>query len=204
MAKRKLTADDIAAILFDYDSSESNFDDSVEDMDWDPLLLSDKRNYEDDEKGAAEDESDYEYEERDGAEDAQAIPAMDDSVVAALATNNAIEDEELSSDDSTMINNDNWKDFVGKQQTFAFSGQGGLLKPVFPDCSPLDVFLLLVDENIIRHIVAETNRYAIQRLANRSLPKFARINKRVETDQKEMKKLFWLNIMDGTRETKQY
>ena len=154
-------------------------------MDWDPLLVSDERNYEDDEKGAAEDESDYVYEERDAAEDAEAIPAMDDSVVAAPATNNSIEDEELPSDDgsdSTMISNGNWTDFVGRQQPFAFSGQGGLLKPVSPDCSPLDVFLLLVDENIIRHIVAETNRYATQMLANRSLPKFAQMNKWVETD----------------------
>ena len=179
MAKRKITADDLAAILSDSDSSESNFDDSVEDMDWDPLLLSDKRNYEDDEKGAAEDESDYVYEERDAAEDAEAIPAMDDSVVAAPATNNSIEDEELPSDDggdSTMISNGNWTDFVGSQQLFAFSGHGGLLKPVSPECSPLDVFSLLVDENIIRHIVAETNRYDTQTLANRSLPKFARMN----------------------------
>ena len=50
MAKRKITADDLAAILSDSDSSESNFDDSVEDMDWDPLPLSDEKNYEDDEK----------------------------------------------------------------------------------------------------------------------------------------------------------
>ena len=97
-------------------------------MDWDPLLLSDERNYEDDEKGAAEDESNYVYEERDAAEDAKAIPAMDDSVVAAPATNNSIEDEVLPSDDggnSTMINRGNWTDFVGRQQPFAFDGQGG-------------------------------------------------------------------------------
>ena len=169
-------------------------------MDWDPLLLSDERNCEDDEKGAAEDESNYVYEERDAAEDAKAIPAMDDSVVAAPATNNSIEDEELPSDDggdSTMINRGNWTDFVGRQQPFAFGGQGGLLKPVSPDCSPLDVFSLLVDENIIRHIVAETNRYATQTLANRSLPQFARMNKWVETDQKEMKKFFGLILWIG-------
>ena len=125
---------------------------------------------------------------------------MDDGVVAAPATNNSIEDEELPSDDggdSTMISNGNWTDFVGRQQPFAFSGQGGLLKPVSPKCSPLDVFSLLVDENIIRHIVAETNRYATQTLANRSLPKFARMNKWVETDQKEMKKLFGLILWMG-------
>ena len=59
---------------------------------------------------------------------------------------------------------------MGRQQPFAFSGQGGLLKPVSPDCSPLDVFSLLVDENIIRHIVAETNRYATQTLAKGLFP----------------------------------
>ena len=90
-------------------------------MDWDPLLLSDKKNYKGDEKGAAEDKSDYEYEERDAAEDAEAIPAMDGSEVAAPATNNAVEDEELPSNDSTMINNGNWTDFVRRQQTFALS-----------------------------------------------------------------------------------
>ena len=58
-------------------------------------------------------------------------------------------------------------------------------------------FSLLVDENIIRHIVAETNRYATQTLANRSLPKFSRMNKWVETDQKEMKKIFGLILWMG-------
>ena len=93
---------------------------------------------------------------------------------------------------------------MGRQQLFAFSGQDDLLKPVSPDCSPLDVFSLLVDENIIRHIVAQTNRYATQTLANRSLSKFSRMNKWVETDKKKNENFFWLNIMDGTRETKQY
>ena len=197
ITKRKITADDLAAILFDPDSSDTNFDDSVEDMNWDPLLLSNKRNYENDEKDAAEDKSDYEDKERDAAEDVEAISAMDDSVVAAAATNNSIEDEELASDggdDSTIINNGNWTDFVGRQQLFAFIGQGDLLKPVSPDCSPLDVFSLLVDENIVRHTVAETNTYATQTLANRSLLKFARMNKWVETDQKEMKKTFGLRL----------
>ena len=197
MTKRKITADDLAAILFDSDSSESNFDNSVEDVDWDPLLLSDERNYKDDDNDAAEDESDNEDEERDAAE---AILAMDDSVVAAPVTNDSIEDEEMPSDDhdvSIIISNGCWTDFVGRQQPFAFSGQGGLLKPVSPDGSPLDVFSLPVDENIIRHIVAETNRYATQTLANRSLPKFARMNKWVETDQKEIKIFFGVILSMG-------
>ena len=99
MAKRKITADNLAAILCYSDSSESNFDDSVEDKDWDPLLLSDEKNYEADEKDAAQDESDYEDEERDAAEDEKAIPATDDCVVVAFATNNNMENEELPSHD---------------------------------------------------------------------------------------------------------
>ena len=108
MTKRKITADDLAAILSDSDSSESNFDESVEDVDWDPLLLSDEKNYEDDENDAAEDESDYEDEERDAAEEAEAILAMGDGVVAAPVTNDSIEDEETQFDDrdvSIIINN---------------------------------------------------------------------------------------------------
>ena len=83
-----------------------------------------------------------------------------------------------------MINNGNWTDFVGRQQPFAFSGQSGLLNIVSPGCSPLDGFSLLVDENVICRIVAETNRYATQTLANRSLPKFARMNKWVKLIKK--------------------
>ena len=200
MTKRKITADDLAAILSDSDSSEMNFVNSVEDVDWDPLLLSDERNYEDDRNDAAEDESDSEDEERDAAEEAETILAMDDSVVAAPVTNDSIEDEEMPSENcdvSIIINNGCWTDFVGRQHPFSFSGQGGLLKPVSPDCSPLDVFSLPVDENIIRHIVAETNRYATQTLANRSLPKFAWINKWVETDQKDRKNVFGLILWMG-------
>ena len=43
MTKRKIAGEHLAAIMHDSDSSKSNFDDSVEDMDWDSLLLSDKR-----------------------------------------------------------------------------------------------------------------------------------------------------------------
>ena len=172
--------------MHDSGSSESDFYDFVEDMDWDPLFSSDKSDYEDD--------------GRDAAEDAEIIHAMDDSVVAPPATNDRIEDEELPSDDgddSAIINNGNWTDFMGRQQSFAFSGQSDLLKPVSPDCSPLDVFSLLVGENIIRHIVAEANTYAAQTLANRSLPKFAQMNKWVETDEEEMKKIFGLILWMG-------
>ena len=79
------------------------------------------------------------------------------------------------------------------------SDQSGLLKTLAPNCSPLDVFSLLVDENVIHRIVAETNRYAAQTIANRSLTKFARLNKWVDTDEVEIKKflglIFWMGLV---------
>ena len=59
------------------------------------------------------------------------------------------------------------------------------------------MFSLLEDENVIHRIVAETNRYAAQTIANRSLTKFAQLNKWVDTDEVEIKKFLGLILWMG-------
>ena len=190
MTKRKLTADDIDMLMqeSDFDSSESDHDDSCDDANWDPDPLS-------------SDGSDFDSDE---SETEAAAMDMDDSVTAASDTNGSSLDQSASEDDddsndSTILISGNWTDFVGRQQPFTFSDQSGLLKTLAPNCSPLDVFSLLVDENVIHRIVAETNRYAAQTIANRSLTKFARLNKWVDTDEVEIKKflslIFWMGLV---------
>ena len=50
---------------------------------------------------------------------------------------------------------------MGKQQSFIFSDHTGLLKSVSPCCSPLSLFCMM-DEKVICHIVAKTDRYPAQ------------------------------------------
>ena len=183
MTKRKSTTDDIDMTMqeSDFDSSESHFNDSCDDANWDPVPLS-------------SDCSDFESDE---PETEAAAMDMDDSVTAASDTNGSSSDQSASEDDddsndSTILIIGDWTDFVGRQQPFTFSDQSGFLKPLAHNCSPLDVFSLLVDKNVMHHIVVETNRYAAQTIANRSLTEFTRLNKWADTDELETKKFLSL------------
>ena len=84
-----------------------------------------------------------------------------------------------------------------EETAFCFQWPWWFVETSFSRLLPIRCFLLLVNENIIRRTVAETNRYATHTLANRSLPKFFRMKKWVETDQKEMKKYFGLILWIG-------
>ena len=128
MTKLRLTADDIDMLMqeSDIDSSESDHDDSCDDANWDPDPFS-------------SDGSDFDSDE---SETEAAAMDMDDSVTAASDTNGSSLDQSASEDDddsndSTILISGNWTDFVGRQQSFTFSDQSGLLKTLAPNCSPL-------------------------------------------------------------------
>ena len=112
MTKRKLTADDIDMLMqeSDFDSSESDHDDSCDDANWNPDPLS-------------SDGNDFDSDE---SETEAAAMDMDDSVTAASDTNgssldqSAFEGDDDSNDSTTLISG-NWTDFVGRQQPFTFS-----------------------------------------------------------------------------------
>ncbi|KAL4152941.1 hypothetical protein QTP88_000774 [Uroleucon formosanum] len=63
--------------------------------------------------------------------------------------------------------------------------------------SPLDFYMLIVNDEIINKIVIETNRFAAQLKASRLVSPFSRINKWFDTDVAEMKQLFGLLIWTG-------
>lgn len=58
--------------------------------------------------------------------------------------------------------------------------------------SPLDFYMLIVNNEIINKIVVETNKFTAQQKASKSLLSFARINKWFDTDETELKQLFGL------------
>lgn len=58
--------------------------------------------------------------------------------------------------------------------------------------TPLDFYTLIVNDEIINKIVIETNKFAAQQKASKSLSPFARINKWFDTDETEIKQLFGL------------
>lgn len=63
--------------------------------------------------------------------------------------------------------------------------------------TPLDFYTLIVNDEIINKIVIETNKFAAQQKASKSLSPFARINKWFDTDETEIKQLFGLLIWTG-------
>lgn len=93
-------------------------------------------------------------------------------------------------------NSPTWTDYVGRQKYFAFTGRSGLQKDIPKDITPLEVFKLLVDEDVIRLIVEETNRFAEQSLSSRK-GKFSRFKKWTRTNPEEIQKFLGLTIWMG-------
>jgi len=65
------------------------------------------------------------------------------------------------------------------------------------DCSPYDFFALFFDDEVLKLIVLETNRYANDKRNSCNLSRNARIKKWKETDVKEIKTFFGLVIWMG-------
>ncbi|KAL3282309.1 hypothetical protein HHI36_005498 [Cryptolaemus montrouzieri] len=61
-----------------------------------------------------------------------------------------------------------WSEYVGRYMNFHFTGLKGLQEDLSPNVSPLGVFSLLVDEEVINLIVEETNRFAASTLVSKN------------------------------------
>lgn len=79
-------------------------------------------------------------------------------------------------------------------------GDVGISNTIYADFynkEPIDIFKLFLTDDIILHMVNETNRYAEQRLLKNTMPK-SRIKKWIPTDKLEMEKflgiLLWMGL----------
>lgn len=80
-------------------------------------------------------------------------------------------------------------------------GKAGLQTEISNDARPLEVFQLFVSDEILEHIVTETNRYAAQSLSSDNLPrkqaKKHRLHQWVNTTVHELKKILGLVLWMG-------
>ncbi len=97
-----------------------------------------------------------------------------------------------------------WSEFTGRQKIFPFTGKKNLQVPVPADVTPLEVFSLLLDDNIWKMITDQTNIYAAQQKEIRSQPNAkmplktnSRLNKWVDTTVEEMKIFLGLILWMG-------
>ncbi|GFN95291.1 PiggyBac transposase uribo1 [Plakobranchus ocellatus] len=77
-----------------------------------------------------------------------------------------------------------------------FTGQPGI-KVDTDDFSPVDYFQLFLDDDLLNHLVTQTNLYAEQYTANNELPQFPRAREWTNTDKNEMKRFLALVFLTG-------
>ena len=110
------------------------------------------------------------------------------------------EEEELNSVDDSL-DNIQWNEFANRQQSFLFTGKGGLLIDLPSDIRASEVLSLFLDEKVISLLVTETNRYAEQKLHQDEMTDHARMNRWKPTTSEEIKKFIGLMIWMGLVQT---
>lgn len=184
MSKRKLTQKELEELAekayVDFDSDES-----IGDPGWKPDGSSD----------SSQDEDPEEFE----AAEAEAEDIGDDDDDEEWQDLDETQDDDQEQQQADTIENEHgeWSDFVGRQKYFPFTGLAGVQQAVPQDSTPLDIFSLIVDDELLNFIVTETNRYADQCKAVQPQQQFARINKWVPTNVQEIKKFLGLSIWMG-------
>ena len=58
---------------------------------------------------------------------------------------------------------------------------------ILPDCSPVKIFRLLIDDKVIDHIVCKTNKYADQEIAKITPKPYSRLKKWSPTNSEDIK-----------------
>ena len=171
----------IKAIPDDSDSNSSYEDysdqDSVTDPNYDPFLESDN------------DESDAQLER---------MAVMEEEIEAEE------DDTENDPQPASAALSPTWSSFSGRQPSFAFIGNEGLRGiDCEPDSfTPEDAFSVFVDDEVLQHLVDQTNIYANQvttkRTRNDSLTSYARHRKWSATTKDEIKTflgiLLWMGL----------
>ena len=183
MTKRKLTQYEIENLLNESDS-EFDSDDSLADCDWLP-------------ENAPGDESSSDDESSES----------DDRILFTALQPQVLDEEEDEADEAVQGSGDDcWGDFAGRQQSFPFCGQKGVQRNVSRESSPMDIYQLLINDEVINHIVLETNRYANQTITSKPPTKNSRLYKWTDTNPEEVKKFLglvqWMGLVRlGTLES---
>lgn len=129
---------------------------------------------------------------------------IEDVIAQFTVQNTASEDEEIEDEDNNIdMSQLNWRSVDGtslKQFPFLVQNFGidAQIYEVFYNKTPIDIFKLFLTDEILTHIVVETNRYAEQCLAKPNKPK-SRVRKWIPTNNLEIEKflgvLLWMGLV---------
>ena len=111
-------------------------------------------------------------------------------------------DEGNFNDRMEEVPSDSWVDVSASQRFYSFTGKEELMKKpssTGPDDSitPFDVYNLFVNDELVAHIVTETNRYADQCIQAKKITRRSRLSQWTPTDAKEVRKFLGLLIVMG-------
>lgn len=120
-----------------------------------------------------------------------------EDVLRELAVDEMENDEsQMQSEDDEIIMNSVWSEYVGRHKDFPFTGSHGLQRDI-EDISVFEAFSQIVDNEVVDHIVTETNRYAEQCILSKTPRKHARLTKWIPTNAEEIKKFLGLTLWMG-------
>ena len=176
MSKRKLALEEMEAASMESNSDEDTF-----------YAL------------ASETDPEYSPENSSAEDDVDNVVDVMEAMAMAEENEDLLEllDDDGQENDNTTEGRSRWTEYVGRHKNFEFIGKHGLQSEISQQSTPLDIFLLFVDDQVINHIVVETNRFAEQNIASKPKLRHVRMNKWNKTDPEEIKKFLGLTMWMG-------
>ena len=146
--------------------------------------------------------------ESEDTSDSEFIPdeTNDDSSFSNASSDHESDDDVLddeSGDDHEDLESpavqSEWTDVCTSDRSFPFTGIEAIKNQSFTEESPLpiDVFNLLVDDEVVEYILSETNKFASQCIANTTVTRRSSLNNWKDTNAVEMRQFFGVLIYMG-------
>ncbi|XP_015185948.1 PREDICTED: piggyBac transposable element-derived protein 4-like [Polistes dominula] len=116
-----------------------------------------------------------------------------------LLENLSTEEENEQNDTVGLFDNIQWMQFTGKQKSFEFTGNSGLLVKLPASITAGQVLSLFLNEQVIDLIVVETNRYAEKKFGQNTNSEYLQDNRWEPTNSEEIKiflgLLLWMELV---------
>ena len=147
----------------------------------------------DDENESSSDE----YLPSEESDDSEASSSQDDTVIDEEALDDEESLDETDNEYDDNISASDWGPVHSKPRSFPFTGKEQLSLDASTLTSPIDWYDLFFTNEIVDHIVAETNRYAQQKIGSSHVTRRSRLKSWKVTTHDEIRKLIGLMIYMG-------
>lgn len=107
------------------------------------------------------------------------------------------DNDEHNANHNVGISEMQWQVYEGKQADITFVGQAGIQTNISVDATPMEVYKLFLNEDVLNLIVTETNRYAQSVISNSVLSRSSRLHSWEDTNIEEIEKFLGIIIWMG-------